>query len=128
MPIAVDDPHPTLNRFVTKAEQLYTLPAVAVQVLQLTSQPQVELQALQECLENDPALTAKILRVVNSSLFSLTRSVSDLSQALAMLGTKPLKLLVLGFSLPEKLFIGMGGDILRRYWPDAHQSCGGPGS
>lgn len=116
MAMPVDDPRPTLNRFVTKAEQLYTLPAVAVQVLQLTSQPQVELQALQECLENDPALTAKILRVVNSSLFSLTRSVSDLSQALAMLGTKPLKLLVLGFSLPEKLFIGMGGDILRRYW------------
>jgi HD-like signal output (HDOD) protein/GGDEF domain-containing protein len=107
---------PVLDGIVAKAGTLYTLPAVAIEVLQLTSHPQVDVQRLRHCIENDPALTSRVLRVVNSSLFALTREVSDLSQALALLGTKPLKLLVLGFSLPDNLFVGMAGDILRRYW------------
>ena len=45
------------------------------------------IEALKQCIENDPALCAKLLRVVNSSLFGLTSQVSDLGQALALLGT-----------------------------------------
>jgi HD-like signal output (HDOD) protein/GGDEF domain-containing protein len=95
---------------------LYSLPAVAMKVLELTNNPQVDTRALKDCIENDPALTGKILRVVNSSLFGLSRQVSDLNQALALLGTKPLKLLVLGFSLPGGLFAGVAGEVLGRYW------------
>ena len=105
-----------LDRLVSKAGQLYSLPAVAMDVLELTNNPQVDVPALKQCIENDPALTIKVLRVVNSSLFGLSREVSDLSQALALLGTKPLKLLVLGFSLPEGLFDGVAAEILGRYW------------
>lgn len=105
-----------LERLVAKAGTLYTLPAVAVEVLQLTSHPKVDVQRLRECIERDPALATRVLGVVNSSLFGLGHEISDLSQALALLGTKPLKLLVLGFSLPDNLFVGVAGDILRRYW------------
>ena len=104
------------DRLVDKAGKLYTLPSVAVEVLQLTDQPDVDVERLRHSIENDPALTTRVLRVVNSSLFGLSNEVSDLKQALALLGTKPLKLLVLGFSLPDNLFVGMAGDILRRYW------------
>ena len=87
-----------------------------MRVLELANNPQVDAHALKECIEHDPALTGKILRVVNSSLFGLTREVSDLNQALALLGIKPLKLLVLGFSLPAGLFSGLSGEMLGRYW------------
>ena len=110
-----DSPSP-LERLVSKAGQLYSLPAAAMEVLELTNNPTVDVPALKQCIENDPALTIKVLRVVNSSLFGLSREVSDLGQALSLLGTKPLKLLVLGFSLPEKLFQGVGAEILERYW------------
>jgi HD-like signal output (HDOD) protein/GGDEF domain-containing protein len=106
----------TLSRFVDRAGTLYSLPIVAMRVLELTNHPKVDATALKECIENDPALTTKILRVVNSSLFGISREVSDLNQAIALLGTKPLKLLVLGFSLPERLFAGVAGDILGHYW------------
>lgn len=112
----MSDPAITLDRLASRAVQLYSLPAVAMQVLELTNNPQVDTRALKDCIENDPALTGKILRIVNSSLFGLSRQVSDLNQALALLGTKPLKLLVLGFSLPPGLFAGMTGDVLGRYW------------
>ena len=87
-----------------------------MEVLELTRNPPVDPHALKACSENDPALTTKLLRVVNSSLFGLSREVSDLNQALALLGTKPLKLLVLGFSLPPGLFAGIHGEVLQHYW------------
>ena len=110
------DSQSALDQMVARCGELYTLPAVAVRVLQLTDSPSVDLRALKECIENDPALTTKILRVVNSSLYGMSREITDLNQALALLGTNPLKLLVLGFSLPEALFLNVNGDILRRYW------------
>ncbi len=112
----MSDPATTLDRLIARAGRLYSLPAVAMKVLELTNNPKVDTRALKECIENDPALTSKILGVVNSSLFGLSREVSDLNQALAMLGSKPLKLLVLGFSLPAGLFSGVGEEILGRYW------------
>ena len=105
-----------LDPFVERAKSLYSLPAVAMEVLQLTDHPKVDVPALKKCIENDPALTTKLLRVVNSSLFGLSREVSDLNQALALLGIKPLKLLVLGFSLPDAMFAGLGDGVLGRYW------------
>src|SRR6218665_1327859 len=91
-----------------RAQGLYTLPSVAARVLELTSRPQDDLTELRRCLENDPALVAKLLRVVNSSLFGLHRKVGDLQQTLNVLGMNPLKMLVLGFSLPDRLFRGIG--------------------
>lgn len=109
-------PSISLDSLLERAGRLYSLPAVAMKVLELTRNPQVDNHALKSCIENDPALTGKILRVVNSSLFGLSREVSDLNQALALLGTKPLKLLVLGFSLPAGLFGGVPAEALGRYW------------
>jgi len=110
------DASKTVERLVARARQLYSLPAVAVKVLELTENPKVDTHALKDCIEIDPALSTKVLRVVNSSLFGLRREVSDLNQALALLGTKPLKLLVLGFSLPGALFAGVAGSTLGWYW------------
>jgi HD-like signal output (HDOD) protein len=106
----------TIDLIVRRAGALYTLPAVAVEMLRLTEHPKVDVRALKDCLQQDPALTAKVLRVVNSSLFGLSHSVGDLNEAVALLGIKQLKLLVLGFSLPEQLFLDIASVQLDWYW------------
>lgn len=106
----------TLDSFVQGARKLYSLPAVAVEVLSLTDDPKTDGTRLKTCIERDPALTGRLLRVVNSSLFGLARPVIDLTQAISMLGANALKLLVLGFSLPEQLFAAKASDVLRLYW------------
>lgn len=108
--------HRVLDQLVAASRELYSLPTVAVRVLELTSHPAVDSTQLKRCIEQDPALTAKLLRVVNSSLFGLSSQVADLGQAITLLGIKPLKLLVLGFCLPEGLFQGQGGEVLAWYW------------
>ena len=83
-----------LQQITDRTASLYTLPEVALEVLELTSHPRVDVPALKACIERDPALTCKILKVVNSSMFGLSRRVADLTQALSLLGVKPLKMLV----------------------------------
>lgn len=116
---ATPETAPSLQPFVSKARSLFSLPAVAARVLELANQPRVDLKALRECLETDPALVAKVLKVVNSSLFGLCRQVTDLSQALALLGVKPLKMLILGFSLPTSNSFPGDARWLSLYWKQA---------
>lgn len=105
-----------VQQFIRRTGRLYSLPAVAMEVLRLSSEPRVDVRAFKECIERDPALTTRILRVVNSSLFGASRQITDLNQALALIGTRPLRMLVLGFSLPKELFTGIEADVLSRYW------------
>jgi len=106
----------TAQKLAAIAGNLYTLPAVALKVLELVERPDVDAAILRECIEKDPALATKILKVVNSSLYGPAQPIGDLGQALAFLGAKPLKLLVLGFSLPPKLFHGLEARVLAYYW------------
>jgi len=113
---ALPNPQAALDHLVSRAGQLYSLPAVALEVLELTQESLVDLRALKLCIENDPALTCKVLRVVNSALFGLSGEVTDLNHALTLLGIKPLKLLVLGFSLSDAVFSKLTGRWIGRYW------------
>jgi HD-like signal output (HDOD) protein/GGDEF domain-containing protein len=106
----------SLDDFASRARELYTLPAVAMEVLALADDSQADAARLKRTIERDPALVARLLRVVNSSLFGVSRQISDLGQAVALVGVKALKLLALGFSLPERMFANKSGDVLQHYW------------
>ena len=79
--------------------QMPTLPAVAVQILELTSRRDVELSEIARVVEHDPAIATRVLKTINSSFYGLTRRVGSIRQALAYLGMETVKGLVLGFSL-----------------------------
>ena len=105
-----------LEQIAARAVSLYSRPTVAMELVRLAEEPTADAQALKACIAQDPALVGKVLRVVNSSLFGLHRPVGDLNQAIGLLGIKPLKLLVLGFSLPDSLFAGLAARELEWYW------------
>lgn len=105
-----------VEQIAAQAVALYSRPTVALEIVRLTEEPQVDPRLLKELLEKDPALTCKILRVVNSSFYGLRREVADLNQALNILGNKPLQLLALGFSVPDELFMEIAAEQLEWYW------------
>src|SRR6185369_8648343 len=105
-----------LEEIASRAITLYSRPTVAMELMRLANQPSVEASALKDCVAQDPALTCRVLRVVNSSLYGLHRPVADLKQAIGLLGIKPLKLLVLGFNLPDALFAEVAARELQWYW------------
>lgn len=91
--------NPDLLEKVLNCRSLPTLPAVAMKVVELTSSNDVSMKALAEAIQNDQALTAKILKTVNSSLYGLRTRCSSINQAIIMLGLSAVKTLALGFTL-----------------------------
>jgi len=108
--------HPILNK-IRSADSLPSLPAVAVQVLQLIHSDNVSTAKIAHVIEHDPALTSKILKVANSSLFGMTRQISSVQQAVVVLGLRTIKVMALTFSLVETINDNDPGTLdYREYW------------
>lgn len=66
------------------------LPSVVIQILRLFEDPTVSPRSLEKIIEQDPALSAKILRVASSSMYG-ARSATSVSRALSVLGINTLR-------------------------------------
>ncbi len=86
---------------VLSCPRLPTLPGVALSLMELTRNPDVELGDIADLVQNDQALTGKILKTVNSSYYGLSQPCATIRRALAYLGLSTVTSLVLGFSLVE---------------------------
>ena len=88
-----------VTRRIRECETLPALPAAAQNVLQLAGRSRVGADDLVGAVADDAALTARVLRAVNSSIYGLSTTVASLPQAVALLGPHAVRALVLGFSL-----------------------------
>jgi HD-like signal output (HDOD) protein len=93
----------TLREQIKACTTLPTLPAAAMYVLKLAGNDEADIQELAKTISQDPALSVKVLRAVNSSFYGLSQKVSTVSQAVVLLGLHSVKTLVLGFSLVNSL-------------------------
>ncbi len=84
---------------VLDSPRLPSLPAIALQVIELVQSPDASMKAIANVIQQDPALAGKILKTVNSSFYSLPKRVTTISAALVVLGLNSVKTLALGFSL-----------------------------
>jgi diguanylate cyclase (GGDEF)-like protein len=94
-----------VNR-IKQCPTLPSLPAIAIQVLDLTQRQEVDIPEIARIISKDAALSGKILRTVNSSFYCRSQSISTISHALVILGLQSVKTLVLGFSLVTNLTKG----------------------
>ncbi len=83
--------------------RLPSLPAIAMEVISLCRQEDINIKQIARTISNDPALATKILRTVNSSYYGLSQPVSTISHALVILGLNSVRTLALGFSLMSNL-------------------------
>jgi diguanylate cyclase (GGDEF)-like protein len=74
-------------------------PAVAQQIIELASDPEIDVVKVANAMSQDPSLTAKILRIANSPLYSKRRKSENLRQAVVVLGLNAATSLALSFSL-----------------------------
>ena len=86
---------------ILNADSLPSLPTVAMEVLRLTGEEGTTLDDLAIAISRDPALAAKLLKLSNSSLFSMSHEVSTLQKATMVLGMKSVMLMALSFSLAD---------------------------
>ena len=97
--------------------RLPSLPAIAIEVIELCRQEDINIKQIARTISNDPALSTKILRTVNSSYYGLSQPVSTISHALVILGLNSVRTLALGFSLVNNLKdAGVEGFDLNTVW------------
>jgi two-component system, cell cycle response regulator len=107
----------TLRQLIKNCTSLPTMPAVAVEVLELTQQAEADLKQIARVITRDPALAGRVLKTVNSSFYGCSHSVSTINHALVILGLQSVKTLVLGFSLVSSLKNDRGVYFDRqKYW------------
>ncbi len=103
-----------------KLQDIRTLPVVAMRVNDLINDPNSSGKDIAEVLKQDQVLTAKILRLVNSSYYSIPGGVSDVQRALAFLGFNTVAQLVLSLSV-FSMFTHVEGEELSMldFWKHA---------
>jgi putative nucleotidyltransferase with HDIG domain len=71
--------------------ELVPVPVVALKALQATKDPNTTAKQLQLIIGQDQALAARILRIVNSAMYGLSRTVSTIAHAVTVLGMQTLR-------------------------------------
>lgn len=108
-----------MERMIRQIDRLHSGPGVARKMLVLIRNPDFNLAEVAECLEHDPALSARVLGVVNSSRYGLVQKIGSVRHAAAFLGRRSLQLVTLSFSLIDSFSRGPYRQMYLDYWKKA---------
>jgi HD-like signal output (HDOD) protein len=85
----------SLRQLVTRCVELPSVPAVFSEMVEALQNPETDVETIGKIVVKDGAMTAKILKLVNSAFFGLGQKIADPNEAVAYLGTDTIKSLVL---------------------------------
>lgn len=78
-------------------------PAIAIRILDVVRKNEPSFQELARIISADPALTAKLLKVSNSAIYSLPNKINTIEMALSVLGVDVVKNIALSFVISKDL-------------------------
>jgi len=85
-----------LEPLLKQAGQLPSLPEVYIRVTELLENESSSGAKIGEAVQSDPALTARILKLINSAYYGLQNPVTSIPQAVTLLGRQQLKQVLVG--------------------------------
>ncbi|MBI4616514.1 MAG: HDOD domain-containing protein [Planctomycetes bacterium] len=84
---------------IEEAQSLPSLPIIIEKLDKVLNDPQADAGDIAQVLILDPALAARILRMINSAFFGLSRKVERIDQAVVFLGVNQIRTLALTASV-----------------------------
>jgi HD-like signal output (HDOD) protein len=87
--------NPDLKELTGRIRHLPSTPKIYFEIIQALQSSTASTQTIAEIVARDPALTAKILHLVNSAFFGVARSISDAGEAVQLLGASRIRSLAL---------------------------------
>lgn len=93
-------------------------PSVLVEVLSEQSKPDPDLQRIADLISRDVAISAGVLRVVNSSFFGLRRKITSIDHAVRLMGVRSVTNIVTALML-HSAFGGSKGAFMDRFWDES---------
>ena len=94
---------PALQKALSGVTEIGSLPEVTTKIVQLIEDQRSTARQIQDVVRTDPALAARILKIVNSAFYGLPAQIASLERAIVMLGLSAVRNLALAASL-SRLF------------------------
>ena len=106
---APDDRYRALRR-------LPPFPGVATKLLHLLEDDNVSVKKIVDLIKADAALTAELLRIVNSPIYGFSTRISSLQTSITMMGFQTVRSFALTVCMKGFLHTALRIDLLRRIW------------
>lgn len=107
------DPHDLLKGYL----EVSSLPMIYYKIDEVVSRQNTSMADIGKIVGQDPGLTVRLLRLVNSAFYNFPSKVETITQALVVIGTQQLRELVLATSIVN-LFQGIPKDLvsMESFW------------
>lgn len=107
-----------IRELLEQTSKLPNVPDVVKELIQQLNNPGAKYDEIAEKVGKDQTLSLKILRLVNSAHFGLSRKVSSIDEAVIMLGMARLKTMVIASGVVGSVKNVEGLD-LKQFWSEA---------
>jgi HD-like signal output (HDOD) protein len=99
------------QELVQSCSTLFTLPEIYLRVRDVVDSPESTMDDLANALKFDPAISARLLKIVNSPLYGFPKKIDNISRAVTLLGMQPVSDLVASTTIGQT-FTGMTADLM----------------
>lgn len=107
----------TLKYLLAQGQDLPSLPEIYIRVSEQLENEKATVQQIGHTVQTDPAISSRLLTMVNSAFYGLPHRVSSISQAISLLGRLRLKHILIG-SVLGGIFKGIKSDdfSMQDFW------------
>lgn len=102
---------PSASELVQSCTTVFTLPEIYFRVRDVVDDPDSTMDDLAEVLKLDPAISARLLRIVNSPLYGFSKQIDTVTRAVNLLGTQAISDLVTATTI-GRTFSGMSIQLM----------------
>lgn len=105
------------NQVIENIDNLPSLPAIVSRLIKVVNSPDSSADDAAKLIEQDPALTSKMIRLANSAFYGIPRSISSVTSAVVILGFNTIRSLALSASV-IKMFSSARTSVIDkdRFW------------
>ncbi len=104
---------------VVSSFQVPVKPRILSEIDELMTGEEPNIDEIAVLISSDVGLSATILKIINSPLYGMNRRISEIKQAVMMLGLKTVNSLVTA-TLLKQAYVGKASISLERFWDDAN--------
>lgn len=106
-----------LRKLVEQSPQISSLPTVFYRINQAVEDPECSFLEIGEIISGDPSLSARLLRIVNSSFFGFPSKIETITHAVTIVGMAQLHDLALATTVVNQ-FKGIPKDLINmeKFW------------
>lgn len=101
-----------VDRALSSIGDIATLPEITIKIIEIVEDPKSTARDLHDIIKNDPALSVKVLKVVNSAFYGLPGQIASVDRAIILLGLSAVKNIAIAASI-ARLF--KGGRISKHF-------------